>query len=73
MLTKADDSTFGAQINFELCDVADGFCAPEFQDALKDIVIGSSKEIFNGTEPVFIGSSGSIPFMEVMSQEFPAA
>ena len=73
MLIKADDSTFGAQINFELCDVADGFCAPEFQDALKDIVIGSSKEIFNGTEPIFIGRGSTIPFMEVMSREFPAA
>jgi len=30
VLTKSDDSTFGAQITFELCDVADGFCAPEF-------------------------------------------
>ena len=30
VLTKADDSTFGAKIDFELCDVADGFCAPEF-------------------------------------------
>ena len=72
MLTKADDSTFGAKIEFELCDVADGFCAPEFQDALKDNVMGSSKEIFDGEEPVFIGCGGSIPFMEVMSREFPA-
>lgn len=73
VLTKADDSTFGAKIDFELVDVADGFCAKEFQEALKQKVISSSKEIFDGEEPLFVGSGGSIPFMEVMSNEFPAA
>jgi hypothetical protein len=35
--------------------------------------MGSSKEIFDGEEPVFVGCGGSIPFMEVMSREFPGA
>jgi hypothetical protein len=26
------DETFGAKIDFEVVDVADGFCAPEFPD-----------------------------------------
>ena len=73
VLTYDDDSTFGAKIDFEPCNAADGFCAPEFQDALRENVIGSSKEIFNGEEPVFVGCGGSIPFMEVMSREFPGA
>jgi len=71
VLTKEDESTFGCKLEFELIDVADGFCAPEFPADLKEKVFASSKEVFSGNEPVFIGCGGSIPFMEVMSQEFP--
>jgi hypothetical protein len=34
-------------------------------------VFESTKEVFDGNEPIFIGCGGSIPFMEVMSREFP--
>jgi acetylornithine deacetylase/succinyl-diaminopimelate desuccinylase-like protein len=52
-------------------DVADGFCAPEFTEQMKNIVFESTREVFNGKDPIFIGCGGSIPFMEVMSREFP--
>ena len=55
----------------EVVDVADGFCAPEFSPELKKIVFDSTNEVFNGKDPIFIGCGGSIPFMEVMSREFP--
>lgn len=73
MLNDKQDETFGAKIDFEIVDVADGFCAPEFPENLKKIVFESTHEVFNGNDPVFVGCGGSIPFMEVMSREFPQA
>lgn len=71
ILTEQSDDTFGAEIKFSLVDAGDGFCAPEFTPELKEIVYSSSKQVFKGNEPVFIGCGGSIPFMEVFSQYFP--
>lgn len=42
------DETFGAKITFEVVDVADGFCAPEFTPELKQIVFDSTREVFKG-------------------------
>ena len=73
LLKDKRDETFGAKIDFEIVDVADGFCAPEFPETLRKIVFESTHEVFNGNDPVFVGCGGSIPFMEVMSREFPKA
>ena len=65
------DDTFGAKIKFDVVDVADGFCAPDFTEHIKNIVFESTREVFDGKDPIFVGCGGSIPFMEVMSREFP--
>lgn len=70
LVDEQRDDTFGAKISLEVVDVADGFCAPEFSEDLKNVVFESTKEVF-GKDPIFIGCGGSIPFMEVMSREFP--
>jgi len=51
--------------------MSEGFCAPEFSPELKKIVFEATREVFEGKDPIFIGCGGSIPFMEVMSREFP--
>jgi len=38
---------------------------------MKKIVFESTREVFDGNDPIFVGCGGSIPFMEVMSREFP--
>ena len=40
---------------------------------MKDNVYQSCREVFEGRDPVFVGCGGSIPFMEIFSQEFPSA
>ena len=62
--------TFGAKVSFEVVDIGDGFCAPELDSEMKQMVYEATKEVF-GRDPLFIGCGGSIPFMEVMSREFP--
>ena len=70
-LTEETEDTFGAKISFEVNGIADGFCAPELDERLTKIVYESTQEVFNGNDPIFIGCGGAIPFMEVMSREFP--
>lgn len=67
---KGGEETFGAKIDFDVVDIGDGFCAPELKDDLKEAVFKSTQEVFS-QDPIFIGCGGSIPFMEVMSREFP--
>lgn len=63
--------TYGARVEFEVVDKGNGFCAPDLPQAMKDIVYQSTREVFEGRDPVFVGCGGSIPFMEIFSQEFP--
>jgi len=72
LIEDQKDDTFGAKIEMEVVDIGDGFCAPDMDDNLKNIVFESTKEIFK-REPIFIGCGGSIPFMEVMQREFEGA
>lgn len=65
------NESFGAKISLEVAGMGDGFCAPEFSPELKEIVFEATREVFEGKDPIFIGCGGSIPFMEVMSREFP--
>ena len=64
---KKNESTFNAKIDFELVDVGNGFAAPDLPPKLKAIVRNSSKEVYNGNDPIYAGDGGSIPFMEIFS------
>ena len=65
--------TYGAKIEFTVEDGGNGFCAPDLPQDMKDIVYQSTKECFDGKDPIFSGCGGSIPFMEIFAQEFPNA
>ena len=73
-LTASGDDTFGAKIEFEVLDAGDGFDAPDLPENLKTCLNSATKEVFGADkEPLYVGCGGSIPFMEVFSQEFPNA
>lgn len=62
------EETFGAKIQFELAgEAAPGFCAPDLPEDVKRVVSQSSKEVFDGKEPLYVGCGGSIPFMEIFA------
>ena len=54
-------------------DKGNGFCAPELPEDIKSVLFRSSKEVFDGRDPLFVGCGGSIPFMEIFASEFPNA
>ena len=66
------EETFNSKIEFEIVDISNGFSAPDLPPNLKEIIRTSSKDVFEGNEPVYAGCGGSIPFMEVISQLFPS-
>jgi len=65
--------TYGANVEFEVYDKANGFCAPDLPEDIKAVVHQSTKEVFDGKDPIFVGCGGAIPFMEIFAQEFPNA
>jgi acetylornithine deacetylase/succinyl-diaminopimelate desuccinylase-like protein len=72
--TQPGDDTFGAKVEFTVVDLGDGFDAPDLPDNLKSCLNAATEEVFGaGKQPLYVGCGGSIPFMEVFSQEFPGA
>mmetsp|Transcript_29286 Transcript_29286/g.38997 ORF Transcript_29286/g.38997 Transcript_29286/m.38997 type:complete len:185 (+) Transcript_29286:909-1463(+) len=65
--------TYNAKVDFEVVDKGSGFCAPDLPANVEQAVFKSTKEVFEGRDPVFVGCGGSIPFMEIFSNEFPNA
>jgi acetylornithine deacetylase/succinyl-diaminopimelate desuccinylase-like protein len=39
---RQEDDTFGAQVDFEVVDAGEGFCAPDLPPRVKEIVNGSA-------------------------------
>ena len=65
--------TYGATVVFDNVEKGNGFCAPDLPENVERAVTASTKEVFEGKEPVYVGCGGSIPFMEIFSAEFPNA
>ena len=73
-LTAEGEDTFGAKIEFTVLDAGDGFDAPDLPEKLKTCLNSATEEVFGADKkPLYVGCGGSIPFMEVFSQEFPEA
>ena len=73
-LTAAGPETFGAKLEFECLDAANGFDAPDLPEKLKLNLNAATCEVFGADKtPLYVGCGGSIPFMEVFSAEFPNA
>ena len=68
-----EEVTYGATVEFDAYDKENGFCAPDLPQNVKSVLNQSTKEVFDGSDPVFVGCGGAIPFMGIFSNEFPNA
>ena len=69
-LTK--DAPYGAEIEFETSKPNDGWNAPAVAPWLEQSLERASNAAF-GKPPAYMGEGGSIPFMAMLGEKFPAA
>jgi len=67
-----DDIPYGASVELEFEEAAEGWNAPESKTWLLDAIKKASKEYFNEM-PCTIGEGGTIPFMAMLGKQFPEA
>jgi acetylornithine deacetylase/succinyl-diaminopimelate desuccinylase-like protein len=71
--TLESDAPYGARVTFSTSErPGNGWNAPAMADWLLDSVKGASSAFF-GAPPMFDGLGGSIPFMYMLGERFPAA
>jgi len=63
---------YGAEVTFKLEQATAGWNAPTVAPWLARSLEDSSREFF-GSPPSYLGEGGSIPFMGMLSEKFPAA
>jgi acetylornithine deacetylase/succinyl-diaminopimelate desuccinylase-like protein len=66
------DPPYGARVHFEAEAPATGWNAPAFDPWLEQALERASQAYF-GRSAVFMGEGGSIPFMGMLGERFPAA
>ncbi len=66
------DPPYGARVSFEPDEPATGWEAPALAPWLEAAVDAASREYF-GAPAVYMGEGGSIPFMGMLGEKFPAA
>ena len=66
------DPPYGAKVNFEPNWGADGWNAPELASWLQQSLGGASRGYF-GNPAAYMGEGGTIPFMAMLGERFPAA
>ena len=66
------DIPYGASVELEFEEAAEGWNAPESKPWLLDAIEKASKEYFNEM-PCTIGEGGTIPFMAMLGKQFPKA
>ena len=67
-----DDIPYGASVELEFEEAAEGWNAPESKTWLLDSIEKASKKYFNEM-PCTIGEGGTIPFMAMLGNQFPEA
>lgn len=67
-----ENPPYQAKIHCEVIDKIKGWHAPLLKPWLKEAVDQASK-IFYQAEPAYMGEGGSIPFMAILGENFPAA
>ena len=63
---------YGAKVTMDLEKASGGWNAPALSPWLEDAVAKASQAYF-GRPPVYMGEGGSIPFMGMLGEKFPAA
>ena len=66
------DPPYGAKITVSDCDAAVGWNAPPLSPWLEETVADASRTFF-GKPHVCMGEGGTIPFMGMLGEKFPAA
>jgi acetylornithine deacetylase/succinyl-diaminopimelate desuccinylase-like protein len=66
------DPPYGAHVRFLGADSADGWNAPAFAPWLEAAIVESSQQYF-GAPAGYLGEGGTIPFMAMLGEKFPAA
>ena len=67
-----DDIPYGASVELEFEEAAEGWNAPESKTWLLEAIEKASKKYFNQM-PCTIGEGGTIPFMAMLGKQFPEA
>ena len=67
-----DDIPYGASVELEFEEAAEGWNAPKSKTWLLDAIEKASKRYFNQM-PCTIGEGGTIPFMAMLGKQFPEA
>jgi len=70
--TLVENIPYGATVELDFEEAADGWNAPETSPRLLDAIEKASKEYF-GETPCSIGEGGTIPFMAMLGKQFPEA
>jgi acetylornithine deacetylase/succinyl-diaminopimelate desuccinylase-like protein len=65
------DPPYGAQVSFEAPEATGGWNAPAFAPWLEESITKASRATY-GREAVNIGCGGTIPFMGMLGEQFPA-
>jgi acetylornithine deacetylase/succinyl-diaminopimelate desuccinylase-like protein len=66
------DPPYGADVRFESAEANDGWNAPALAPWLESALEDSSQAFF-GKPAVYMGEGGTIPFMAMLGEKFPAA
>jgi acetylornithine deacetylase/succinyl-diaminopimelate desuccinylase-like protein len=66
------DPPYGARVNFEADQAAAGWNAPATEPWLRKAIADASQAFF-GREAAALGDGGTIPFMAMLGEKFPAA
>jgi acetylornithine deacetylase/succinyl-diaminopimelate desuccinylase-like protein len=67
-----EDPPYGAEVRFESAEANDGWNAPALAPWLEAALRESSATYFGAT-PGYMGEGGTIPFMAMLGERFPAA
>ena len=66
------DFTYGATVELHVVDKGNGLDAPKLPEDISTKLTSAAQDVF-GTDPLYVGGGGSIPFMEVFAEIFPEA
>jgi acetylornithine deacetylase/succinyl-diaminopimelate desuccinylase-like protein len=67
-----ENPPYGAKVTLELEKSGSGWNAPKLSSWLEDCVAQASQNYF-GRAPAYMGEGGTIPFMGMLGEKFPAA
>eukprot|EP00343_Euplotes_focardii_P003369 CAMPEP_0205812714 /NCGR_PEP_ID=MMETSP0205-20121125/17253_1 /ASSEMBLY_ACC=CAM_ASM_000278 /TAXON_ID=36767 /ORGANISM="Euplotes focardii, Strain TN1" /LENGTH=182 /DNA_ID=CAMNT_0053093839 /DNA_START=18 /DNA_END=563 /DNA_ORIENTATION=- len=66
------DVPFGYKVTLERADVANGWNAKALSEGVEKS-LNAAVEIAYGTQPIFVGCGGAIPFAGILGEKFPKA